>query len=596
MSRIRVLPEILSNKIAAGEVVERPASVVKELVENAIDAASSRITVEVGQGGRSLIRVSDNGCGMSRDDALLAIERYATSKIYEDSDLYAISTLGFRGEALPSIAAVSRLELITREQHEEAGTRIYVEGGSIKKVEHAGAPAGTLISAGHIFFNTPARRKFLKTVNTEMGHIADVVSAIALAWEKIQFRLFHNERGIKNWAAADSSFDRIVDVLGAELRYSLHQVEAESRRLAVSGWVSEPEVTRSTPQKLYIYINGRFIRDRGITYALLDGYKGRLMKGRFPVGALFLQLPPAEVDVNVHPTKHEVRFARQKEVYELVRSAVASAFSRPRQNRAHVAPPASEVRETPGLWQEPAPQPNKPAPGPEDAAVFSQTPPASPSPEAKPGPEPPPQSSRPLFRDKPCFARMRIIGQFRNTYIICETEDALCLIDQHAAHERIVYEKLVNHRKQSEAHHVQTLAVPETIELNYKESAALSELIPELENIGITVEPFGGHTFIVKSLPAVLADKSAVPLVTELAETAAEAGYTPGVEEGVHACLTVMACHGAIRANQALSEMEIRALLEQLDRCDNPYNCPHGRPTLVEWPLHSLEKRFHRIV
>ncbi len=596
MSRIRVLPEVLSNKIAAGEVVERPASVVKELVENAIDAESSRITVEVGQGGRSLIRVSDNGCGMNRDDALLAIERYATSKIYEDPDLYAISTLGFRGEALPSIAAVSKLELITREQQEEAGTRIYVEGGRIKQVEQAGAPPGTLVAAGQLFFNTPARRKFLKTVNTEMGHIADAVSAIALAWENIQFRLFHNERGIKNWAAAESSFDRIVDVLGPELRYSLYPVAAEGQGFAVSGWVSDPEVTRSTAQKLYIYINGRFIRDRGITYALLDGYKGRLMKGRFPMGALFLQIPPEEVDVNVHPTKHEVRFARQKEVYELVRAAVAAAFSRPRQNSAHVAPPASEVRETPGLWQEPAPQPNKPAPRPEDAAVFSRTPPARPSPEPKGGPEPPPQSSQPLLRERPCFRSMRIIGQFRNTYIICETENALCLIDQHAAHERIVYEKLVNQRNQANIHPVQTLAVPETIELNYREGAAIHELIPELESIGITLEPFGGNTFVVKSLPAVLADKSAVPLVTELAETAAEAGYTPGVEEGIHACLTVMACHGAIRANQALSGEEIRALLEQLDQCDNPYNCPHGRPTLVQWPLNSLEKRFHRVV
>ena len=634
MTRIRVLPEILSNKIAAGEVVERPASVVKELVENAIDAQSTRITVEIKQGGRSRIRVADNGMGMTHDDALLALERYATSKIYEDPDLYAISTLGFRGEALPSIAAVSKFTLTTHDGSDPPATRIFVEGGRIKQVDETGAPPGTVISVDQLFFNTPARRKFLKTVNTEMGHIADGLSAIALAWKDIQFRLFHNERAVKNWPAVKDGYDRIVDVLGSDLRDRLYPVAREEGDFHINGWVSEPGITRSSAQKLYIYINGRYIRDRGIYYAILDGYKGRLMKGRFPIGALFIGLPPAEVDVNVHPTKHEVRFTRQKELYQAIRAAVAAAFIPPQwpgvqpEPAARVeeplsypdppppqetGPPASESAAEPKPRERAAPaeraltglktQPGRPSAAnpPHDTHKAdppirrSAAEPAAPPSKADSGHAPSARAQRELW-DQPPFSQMTVIGQFKNTYILCEADAALYIIDQHAAHERIVYEKLLKEREQSGAGPVQNLMIPETVELSYRESAAIAELIPDLEAIGISVEPFGGSTFIVKSLPALISEQSARPLLTEIAETVVEAGYRPGLDKTIDACLTLMACHGAIRANQALTQKEIRALLAQLEQCENPYHCPHGRPTVIHWSHEALEKKFGRTV
>ena len=326
MSKIKILPEILSNKIAAGEVVERPASVVKELVENSLDADSSRIMIDIENGGRSLIRVSDNGSGMGRDDALLALERYATSKIYKDQDLFRINTLGFRGEALPSIASVSKFTLVSRDPTADAGTEICVEGGKIKNVTEIGAPKGTMITIRQLFFNTPARRKFLKTIGTEMGHIADKVSSIALGHPTVQFRLTHNEKVVKDWPPTAEPLDRVVDVLGGDLRNTLHAIKFQNKAVSISGWISSPRITRRTSRGLYIYVNGRFVRDRIVQHALFEGFSQRLVKGQFPLAALFITVPFEEVDVNVHPTKNEVRFARQKDIHEAVRQAVSQSL------------------------------------------------------------------------------------------------------------------------------------------------------------------------------------------------------------------------------------------------------------------------------
>ena len=326
MTHIKILPEILSNKIAAGEVVERPASVVKELIENAIDAGSTRIAVDVEKGGRSLIRVSDNGTGMMHDDALLALERYATSKIFQDRDLFSINTLGFRGEALPSIAAVSRFTLTTRVASADTGTEILVEGGKIKNVSEIGAPGGTMVSVRQLFFNTPARRKFLKTIGTEMGHIADMVARIALGFPAVQFRLTHNDKIVKNWTVAARARDRVVDVLGNDLKNSLYPIELSHSGISVSGWISSPRVTRRTSRAIFIYVNGRFVRDRTIQHVLFEGYAQRLVKGQFPVAVVNINLDFDQVDVNVHPTKNEVRFARQRDVHEAVRRAVAQTL------------------------------------------------------------------------------------------------------------------------------------------------------------------------------------------------------------------------------------------------------------------------------
>ena len=326
MSRIRILPDILSNKIAAGEVVERPASVVKELAENALDAGASRILIDIEQGGRSLIRVADNGSGMNRDDALLAIERHATSKIASDEDLFNIRTLGFRGEALPSIAAVSHFSLVTRDAVSDAGAEITIQGGKLVNVAEAGAPAGTLVEIRQLFFNTPARRKFLKSIATEMAHIADILAGMALAWPAVQFRLTHNEKVVKNWPAAADPFERVVDVLGGGLRGDLHAISLAREGLSVGGWVSSPQVRRTSSNGIFILVNRRCVRDRLVQHALFQGYSQRLVKGQFPLAVLFIDVPCDQVDVNVHPAKNEVRFARSHDVHELIRQAVAQTL------------------------------------------------------------------------------------------------------------------------------------------------------------------------------------------------------------------------------------------------------------------------------
>jgi len=326
MAKIKILPENLSNKIAAGEVVERPASVVKELVENALDAEATRIIIEVEKGGRSLIRVSDNGVGMGHDDALLAIERYATSKISTDDDLFAIRTLGFRGEALPSIAAVSRFKLITRNHTADTGTEVMVDGGKIKNVSEVGAPEGTMITVKQLFFNTPARRKFLKTAGTEMSHIADIVARIALGHPEVQFRLIHNDKVVKSWPLVSQHLDRVADVLGKDCRQDLHPIEIARNGVSISGWICSPRVTRRTSRGLYIFVNGRFVRDRSIQHGVFQGYAQRLVKGQFPIAAVFIKVPFDQVDVNVHPTKNEVRFVNPHQVHEAVKSAIAQTL------------------------------------------------------------------------------------------------------------------------------------------------------------------------------------------------------------------------------------------------------------------------------
>jgi DNA mismatch repair protein MutL len=612
MSKIKILPEILSNKIAAGEVVERPASVVKELVENALDAGSSRITVEVEAGGRSLIRVSDNGCGMNRDDALLALERYATSKIYTDDDLFSIQTLGFRGEALPSVASISKLSLISREADADAGTEVTVDGGRIRNVKETGAPRGTMITVRQLFFNTPARRKFLKTVNTEMGHITDTVAAIALGHQAVRFRLLHNGRRVRDWPAVEDGRQRAGDVLGSGLDKSLLSVDLDGNAAAVGGWIAPARVTRPTSRGLYVYVNGRFIRDRGVQRALSDAYSGRIMKGLFPVAVLFLTVPPDRVDVNVHPTKHEVRFADQRAVYDAVRRAAAAALGD--SDRAlWTAPdplpgparPEYRIREPRRLFSPKAD--TEPFAGEADAALGRSGPPETwsfrPAPAGsdpagdQPGvryeDDPPPPMPEMAPSPQRRFADLRVIGQLGNLYLLCEADDGMILIDQHAAHERVVFESLKNRRKRS-GPGVQRLLVPETVDLDAREAVVMEKMLPDLTDIGLEMEPFGGNTFVVKAVPALLSGREVAPMVREIAGKLAETGYAPEVAGALDPVLILMACHSAIRAGQALEFKEMAALLKQLDRCDNPSHCPHGRPTWIRWRFQELEKMFKR--
>ena len=618
---IRILPELISNKIAAGEVVERPASVVKELVENALDAGSKAIMIEIDKGGRSLIRVSDDGCGMKHDDALLALERYATSKIFTDDDLFSIRTLGFRGEALPSIAAVSKFTIITRDGESDVGTEVRVEGGRIKQVVETGAPPGTMVSVKQLFYNTPARRKFLKTVNTEMGHIGDVVAGIALGRPDVHFKLIHNSKVVKSWPASPERSDRVVSVLGHDLRRELFAVNRSEGNMSVNGWIAAPRVFRKTARGIFTFVNGRHVRDKMIRHALFAGYTQRLVKGQYPLAVLYVSVPFDQVDVNVHPTKHEVRFSRSRFVHDLIKTAVAEVLDREdrpgwvggegkvSEEIPSYHPPSASLEDRPfaqdlrsvalgpkihksgkirgkrteiegSLFQDPVSSIQYRV---SDTKVFAssidyQT-----------------RSEQADLWEAKRFTDYRIIGQIHNTYIVCEARNSFILIDQHAAHERVLYE-LLRQRSQYLNKESQQLLVPETIELSYRETAVIEKLLPDFANLGLQVEPFGGNTFAVKAVPALLAGREVKPLVLEIVEKLAEDGFGESLDRSLDACLKLMACHGAIRAGQALSVEQMKGLLEQMDNCENSAHCPHGRPTWIEWSGRDLEKLFNRIV
>jgi DNA mismatch repair protein MutL len=632
MSKIKILPENLSNKIAAGEVVERPASVVKELIENSLDAGGRRIFVEIENGGRDLIQVADNGAGMSHDDALLSIERYATSKIIEDSDLFTVQTLGFRGEALPSIAAVSHFALTSRISEVETGIQIDIKGGRIDRVSEVGVPVGTLISVRRLFFNTPARRKFLKTVATEMGHIVEAVSAMALGWPQVQISLKHNHKIIKSWAKAEPA-ERVVDVLGRGLQPDLLALEGEANDVKVKGWIGAPRITRSTSRGTYFFVNGRFIRDRVLQHAVFSGYAGRLVKGQYPVAVIWLEIPFDQVDVNVHPAKHEVRFVHQKNVHDTVVKAVSNALAgverTPWYGSSHQNPDApllSKIAENRPVFNS---QPHR------KDDIFIKSDPNQNSSELlkqshDPSLTPPPKKqfigrnvenkypdihqdltaidSEPQrtlatstkavqnrIWEKHLFSDLKIIGQLRDTYLILEGQDGLVLIDQHAAHERIAYEQLkANMRAKKQAS--QRLLLPETIELGFRESQILTEMLSNFKMLGLEIEPFGGTAFVVTAVPESLSKRQIAPLIEALVEKIADIGVGSGLEKVLDQCLMVMACHSTIRANQALSLPEVKALLAQLDQCEQPSHCPHGRPTWIQWSLKAVQKAFNRIV
>jgi DNA mismatch repair protein MutL len=614
MNKIRILPEVLANKIAAGEVVERPSSVVKELVENALDAQATRILIDIETGGRSLIRVADNGTGMSRDDALLALERFATSKIHSDEDLFRIQTLGFRGEALPSIAAVSQLTLVTRQATSDTGVEVRVHGGKIIHVADAGAPPGTMISVARLFYNTPARRKFLKAVNTEMGHIADVIAAMALGRPQVHFTLNHNGRAVKQWTGTGDAVLRAADVLGQAAGADLILLSDRIGDLKLSGYLGSARLARATSRSIYLFVNGRRVRDRVLQHALFDAYSGRLIKGRFPLAVLFLELPYDQVDVNVHPTKHEIRFADQRRVHDGVRDCVAAALAGAERQRwavgrSDLPEPEHDNSHGGAVAQEPAdyriPLEVRSALKTFSGDVFGsiradaiEPPPAHAGRASLDGrqarcvatPLPGAPDQQPLWTPRG-FSDLSIIGQFQGTYIICQGPRGLVIIDQHAAHERIVYEEF---KARSGRIDSQRLLMPETVELGFEEAHILEALIPRLDALGLELEPFGGTTFVVKSIPVLLDDRQIGRIIVELVEKAAETGLENDPEMVLDTCRMVMACHNAVRANQRLHTEQITRMLEQLDRCQDPDHCPHGRPTWINWSVKDLEKAFLR--
>jgi DNA mismatch repair protein MutL len=479
---------------------------------------------------------------------------------------------------------------------------VRVEGGRILHVKQAGAPVGTLIEAGQLFFNTPARRKFLKTIATEIGHIADIVAGMALGHPEVHLRLMHNGKPVKQWLRTDDAAARAAEVLSVPPG-DLLPVDTRSGPLALRGWLVLPRLARSTTRGSYLFVNGRRVRDRVVQHALMEGYGGRLMKGRFPAGVLFLELPFEQVDVNVHPTKHEIRFAQARQIHQFVQAAIAATLARaetPRlrgdgERSADVRDPAAVAEPLPEYlkaldvdWAERTTLPASAAREP--LGRIAASPAAAEGGLENPAPARPAAEQQPLWRPRR-FADLIVIGQLRGTYIVCQDGADLLLIDQHAAHERIVYEALRQAAGRPES---QYLLVPETVELGFGEAAALVPLIPRLAELGLAIEPFGGTTFAIKAVPALLDQCAAGRLVLDLAEKAVQMGQEADLSKRIDECRMIMACHHAVRANQHLAAQQIAHMLARLDGCENASHCPHGRPTWIRWSGRQIEKAFGR--
>ncbi len=573
MSRIRVLDRAVAERIAAGEVVERPAAVVKELVENSLDAGARVVTVEVERAGLRLIRVSDDGCGMDPEDAPLAVQRFATSKIFSVADLERVATYGFRGEALPSIAAVSRLELVTRPPTADGGTRVVVVGGGPPVVSAAGTAPGTVVTVTDLFANTPARRKFLKSPAREFALISDAVQRLALAAPTVTFRLRHDGREVLVYPAADPE-DRLAQVLGRDLASAMLPVRGGGGEVAVGGWVVRPEHARAGRQVDYIFVGGRPVHSRMLSRAILQGYAELLPAGRFPTAAVFLWVDPSLVDVNVHPRKLEVRFTDEHRVFAAVVRAVREALGRPQGLRPVPAVPVGAS----GL----------PAAAVGEArsrADPGARPPEAPAAEAGAVAEVQPLYPRPAGRLPP----LRLVGQMLATYVLAEAPDGLVLVDQHAAHERVLYERLLREAGTGSA--AQLLALPVPVDLTASEMAVLDEFLPAATALGFLIEPFGETTVLVRGTPAVLSRGAPEDLVRRA--LGAMVDLHRG-DEAVRRLAIATACHTAVRAGDVMTAEEMEALLRDLAATQDPFTCFHGRPTMVWVSRQTLEHWFLR--
>ncbi len=585
MNSIRILPENVASQIAAGEVVDRPASVVRELIDNSIDAGADRIVVRIEGGGKGLIRVSDNGKGMSRDDLLLCIERHATSKIETAADLFSVKSLGFRGEAIPSIASVSRMQITSRPKDQLEAHRLKIAGGKLIAIDETGAPAGTTVEVRDLFFNIPARRKFLRTPRTEMDHIVDTLSRAVLPFPGIDFKLEDSGKTIMNFPASNQVRSRLFSLLGRNIAKAMVEAEEKNHDMSVSAFLAPPELSRTRGDRLFVYVNGRNIRDRLMTRAVVEGYGQRLMKGRYPQVAIFMELDPSNVDVNVHPTKQEVRFHNSRTVFQAIVSTIDNTLSQSFQ--PFFSP---EIREDGG------PVKDTPADGftfvSEPARGYSQTALTAIAPAMAEVNEQLTAGdhihAQPALREGP-----EVIGQLGNTYILCQAKDGLIMVDQHAAHERIVYENLKKGFDTSQIQ-VQVLLLPHELEFSVKEARIALKTGHHLSRIGIELEHFGGNTFLLRSHPAILKNVQWDSFFSELLAGLEEG--KPEDEAVLDKLLTVMACHGAVRAGDHMTREEMAYLLRQLDEMDLPTNCPHGRPVFKHLTYYEIEKMFKRVV
>jgi len=574
---IRVLGDCLINRIAAGEVVERPASVVKELVENSLDAGARSIEVTLRAGGRESIRVVDDGCGMDRDDALLAVERHATSKLAEAEDLERISTLGFRGEALASIAAVSQL-LLRTSNGPQSGTEIEIHGGSIVDVRDVGAPRGTTLQVDRLFFNTPARRKFLRRESTELSHAVRWLTRYALVHPEFRFLLSHGERLVLDAQPAGSRLDRIAQIHGRAFADKLLPFELELDGIVARGYAGRPVDGLPRRDAQYFFVNGRAVQDRVLSHAVGQSYANTMPRGRFPAVFLFLEIPPDVVDVNVHPQKTEVRFRESSTIHALVGRAVAAGLAQrgavPRlaDLRPSERPELVGVREAAQSYIARHPEPTPSGGGERPAAARVEV--SAPAPAREPRAVP--------------------LAQLHESYIVAEDEQGLLLVDQHAAHERVLFERYL---AAAEADQVETqrLLFPVTLELTPAEEAIVAGELDELRRLGFLVEPFGPGTVRLEGVPAVAAEVDPEGLFRELLGEAGHARSTTADTQALrHKLVTSAACQAAIKIHHPLATEQMQRLLDDLYETVNPTTCPHGRPSIFRLSLEEIERAFRR--
>ncbi len=675
MNRIRLLPEQVANQIAAGEVIERPASVVKELVENSLDAGATRILVEIQAGGRSLVRVSDDGVGMSRDDALLCLERHATSKITRAEDLAAIATMGFRGEALPSIASVSRFILTTRERESDSpeGTQVIIGAGKILEVKAAASAPGTTLEVRQLFFNLPARRKFLRTEETESAHIQHYLTLAALAFPEVAFTFLKDGRTVWQFPAVKTGTgeaaklgalrERLRAVYGANEKLlpidfttrlaisTSHGADpseetfaspSETGRFRLWGFIGAPGVARATREDQHVFVNRRPVENRGLNFALLEGYHTSLMKGRYPVCCLFLEIDPAVVDVNIHPAKREVRFRNEGEVRRLVAQAVRETLlefhSAETAARAWTTPPVAApslaattaqgaLPKFPPHLQPPsltgtapeqsalrmgfAPPPRTVPPESNSGAAQTSSPGIQPDsstrPEAQPSAVAPSQPAVSPSSKISSFAGsaagpavpllhvpLRLVGVVGKLYVVLESDRGLVLLDQHAAHERVLFEQMRNRLQHKEQADSQRLLLPETVELSARDADFLREQLPVLTRLGVGLSEFGERTFLLDSMPPFVKVSEPRRFVLQIIDELKAAGQEVNTLRLGEHMVAKTVCRHAVKANDPLSGPELENLVRDLRQCAMPYTCPHGRPTLVEMNFRELEKKFGR--
>ncbi|MEJ2707078.1 MAG: DNA mismatch repair endonuclease MutL [Anaerolineales bacterium] len=581
---IHLLPPEIASQIAAGEVVERPASVVKELVENALDAGAGYISITVAGAGKRLIEVSDDGAGIPAEELPLAVQRHATSKLKEARDLFQIDTLGFRGEALASIGSISRMTITSRPVDSQMGARLQVDGGQIGEVEPLGTPVGSVVRVEDLFYNVPARLKFLKHDTTERRHIDNLVTRYALAYPDVRFHLQQEGRPAVQTSGNGDRREVLGALYGADIARQMLEVLSEDQDLRVTGFISPTSLTRSNRREIIFYINGRPVQDASLTAALLKAYHTLLMVGRYPMAVVFIDIPPKSVDVNVHPTKAEVRFRDQQRIFSGVQHAIRRALlahtpvqglpnqlrwspesgwgSSGRESGRHEIGPAWQISNQEDAWPIET----------EAEAEQVRTGQTTPLPDLK----------API---------LRLIGQIASTYLIAEGPDGLYLVDQHAAHERVLFERFMSQRENEIP--AQTLLQPAAVEMSAASARLLSEQLPTLERIGFEVEIFGPNTFLVRAIPTLIKDSDPTSALRALVEEFEE-DETPLQSEAEARIIARVCKRAAVKAGQTLSEAEQQALLRDLENCQSPRTCPHGRPTMIHLSVDLLERQFGR--